>query len=145
MKAWIFQGKPERYPLQKKLEEGYQEIWLVTRYRDKMSKDDIVFFWSSGDRNIRGIYGWGAISEDKPRHYVNFGYGIEVIYKVRFVNHIPISKIQETGILNKNLILKMPVGTNFELTEKETREVIALIKECGEIAPSLTREGRDNE
>lgn len=145
MKAWIFQGKPARYPLKEKLIKGGEETWLVTRYKDQMSKDDIVLFWSSGSRDIRGIYGWGVIIEDTPMYYENWGYGIAVIYKERFNNHIPISKIEEKGVLKNNLILKMPIGTNFELTEKETNDVIALIKECGEPEPSFIMEGHNND
>jgi hypothetical protein len=142
LKAWIFQGKPERYPLQKKLIERHEETWLVTRFREKMSKDDIVLLWSSGERDIRGLYGWGVITENSPNYYENWGYGVAITYKVRFKNHISISKIEEKGILKENLIMKMPIGTNFELTKDETNAVLTLIRECGETAPSLTMEGK---
>ena len=144
MKTWIFQGKPERYPLEKKLIQGNEETWLVTRFREKMSKDDIVLFWSSGDRKIRGLYGWGVILEDAPTYYEGWGYGITVIYKIRFKKHISVSTIEGKGVLNDNLILKMPIGTNFELTEKETKDVFDLIENCGEKAPSGKKEGQNN-
>lgn len=144
MKTWIFQGKPERYPLKEKLVEGNRETWLVSRYKDEVSKDDIVLFWSSGDETVRGLYGWGVVTEDSVQYYDDWGYGIEVLYKVRFKSHIGINKIRESQILNDNVLLKMPIGTNFKISAHEYKNLGNLLKSLGETAPPIPSGDQDN-
>lgn len=144
MKAWVFQGKPERYPLKENLVENNRETWLVSRYKDEISKDDIVLFWSSGNENIRGLYGWGMITQNHVQYYDNWGYGIEVFYKVKFKKHIGIKQIRESGVLNNNVLLKMPIGTNFKISDNEYHKLCEFIKSVGEIAPPNLNGGQDN-
>ena len=63
MKAWIFQGKPSRYDVAKKIEPGKREDWTANRSHEAMMPGDIVFFWRAGEKEPekRGIYGWGTI------------------------------------------------------------------------------------
>jgi hypothetical protein len=135
MKVWIFQGKPERYPLQDKLVPGQKETWLVSRYRNDMSKDDVVLFWSSGDETIRGLYGWGKITQDKAQYFDEWGYGIEVLYLERFNPHISIEKVRKSGVLNDNALLKMPIGTNFKVSNDEYDSLSKFIESLDHKAP----------
>ena len=144
MKSWIFQGKPERYPLKEKLVKGNRETWLVSRYKDEISKGDIVLFWSSGDAIIRGLYGWGEVTQDSVQYYDGWGYGIEVLYKVRFKSHIGINQVRKSGILNDNVLLKMPIGTNFRISALELKNLCKLITNLGETAPPVPSGGQDN-
>ncbi|NOX91321.1 MAG: EVE domain-containing protein [Gammaproteobacteria bacterium] len=145
MRSWIFQGKPERYPLKEKLVKDNRETWLVSRYKDEISKGDIVLFWSSGNENIRGLYGWGLITQNSVQYYDDWGYGIEVLYKVRFKNHIGINQIRKSGILNNNVLLRMPIGTNFKISVNEYQELSNLLQNLGETAPPVLNGGQDNE
>jgi EVE domain len=135
MKAWIFQGKPERYDLRAELQEGKTETWLVTRYREKMAKEDIVYFWRSGSRDERGLYGWGHIISEAARFYKDWGWGIDAQYLVRFNPHINVSVIEEDGVLKNNLLLRMAIGTNFELTNEEANSLAKLIRTKGQHSP----------
>lgn len=135
MKAWIFQGKPERYPLQEKLVVGQKETWLVSRFRGEMSKDDIVLFWSSGDESARGLYGWGIITQESANYFEDWGYGIEVLYKERFKEHVGVAQIRESKVLDNNLLLKMPIGTNFKLSESEYIALSTFLISKGHNAP----------
>lgn len=124
---WIFQAIPKRYDLRKEMKEGHTETWLVTRYRDEMSRGDIVFFWLAGPSEIRGLYGWGQIIGKKPKYFENWGYGIEVKYKKVFPTHISSSKLQKLPNLSKHVIFKMAVGTNFNLTDRQADEIKNII------------------
>jgi len=136
MAAWIFQARPERYKLEEKLQVDTTETWLVTRYRKEMSRGDIVFFWRAGDRQERGLYGWGRIIDDEATNYKGWGWGIKVVYSCRFENFIPVDEIEREGILDNNLILRMPAGTNFKVTDEELRQLSEMIQLRGEEVPS---------
>lgn len=127
MKVWIFQGKPERYSLREKLVPGEKETWLVSRYRNEMSMNDVVLFWSSGNEVIRGFYGWGQITQDKAQYFDEWGYGVEVLYQARFDPHISIDDVRKSGILNDNTLLKMPIGTNFKVSKNEYDSLLKFI------------------
>lgn len=141
MKAWIFQGKPERYPLQDKLVVGQKETWLVSRYRDEITKDDIVLFWSSGDESIRGLYGWGIVTQEGAKYFEDWGYGIEVLYTERFEKHVGITQIRESKVLNNNALLKMPIGTNFKLSKDEYDALSKFLISKGRNAPPALKVG----
>ena len=135
MKTWIFQGKPERYDLKTQLQVGKIETWLVTRYREQMQKGCIVYLWRSGDRDERGLYGWGRIISKEAKYYTDWGWGIDVEYVVRFNPIISISTIEEHGLLKNNLLLRMPIGTNFELSAEEANQLAELIRAKGQQGP----------
>ena len=135
MAAWIFQARPERYPLEDKIEVGNVETWLVTRYRKAMNKGDLVFFWRAGKRNKRGLYGWGCISDDAAINHEGWGRGRSVTYRCKFKEFIPVDVIEREGILDDNLILRMPVGTNFPVSDEELRDLARMITQRGEQTP----------
>lgn len=135
MNAWIFQGKPERYDLKTEFNAGQNETWLVTRYHEKMGQGDIVFFWRSGARAERGLYGWGRISSAKAKLYDDWGWGIDVDYVERFAPPINVDEVKASGALEGNLLFRMPIGTNFELTDDEFSRLCGLIQNNGLRSP----------
>jgi hypothetical protein len=145
MKVWVFQGKPERYPLNEKLVVDNRETWLVSRFKDEISKGDIVLFWSSGKESVRGLYGWGLITQDAVQYYDGWGFGIEILYKVKFKNHVGIDQVRESTVLDNNVLLKMPIGTNFRISPQEYRGLRELFKKLGEIVPPALNGGNGNE
>ena len=116
---WIFQALPQRYPLSEKLVENHIEMWLVTRYKDEMKVGDKVYFWQAGKPDKRGIYGKGEIISE-PKFYSDWGYGIKVKYTKRLNNHINVHTIKKQEKLKSHVIIKMPIGTNFKLSDSET-------------------------
>jgi hypothetical protein len=134
MRAWIFQAKPEQYEI-KDIREDQEETWLVTRYRREMGRGDIVFFWRAGDRSERGIYGWGNIVEGEAREIEGWGYGIRVEYRRRFHDFVSVDDLERAGVLTDNLIFRMPIGTNFRVSEEELEELAELIRRKGEKPP----------
>lgn len=128
-RAWIFQAIPERYDLRKKMEASHSETWLVTRYREEMSKGDVVYFWLAGDETTRGVYGWGKIISSEARYYPGWGYGIDVKYEQVFKTHIPSSKLREYRALTTHPLFRMPIGTNFKLTREQDKDIKGAIKE----------------
>jgi hypothetical protein len=140
MQAWIFQAKPEQYEI-KNIRENQEETWLVTRYRREMGQGDIVFFWRAGDRQERGIYGWGQILDGEPREIDNWGYGVRVEYRHRFDHFISVDELEQAGVLAENLILRMPIGTNFRVSREELAELARLIDSKGEEPPIPPKTG----
>jgi predicted RNA-binding protein with PUA-like domain len=134
MRAWIFQAKPEQYEI-KNIRENEEETWLVTRYRREMGQGDIVFFWRAGNREERGIYGWGNIVDREPREIDDWGYGVRVEYRRRFGKFISVDDLENEGVLSDNLILRMPIGTNFRVSQEELEELARLIRGKGEQPP----------
>jgi pyruvate formate-lyase/glycerol dehydratase family glycyl radical enzyme len=128
-KVWVFQAIPKRYDLRTKMEANHIETWLVTRYREEMSKGDVVYFWLAGDETTRGIYGWGKIVSSEARYYPDWGYGIDVKYEKVYEHHIPSSKLGEYSALTTHPLFRMPIGTNFKLTKQQNEVIKYAIKE----------------
>jgi hypothetical protein len=134
MSSFIFQGVPERYDLRHKLKVGYEVSWVASRYRKDMHKDDIVYFWLGGDREYRGIYGWGVISSELPFLDDQGIYRIKVEYRKNFLDHDPPAfvssdKINQDPVLQDLLIIRMPIGTNFLLTDSQDQALRTIISE----------------
>ena len=100
MSTWIFQGHPSRYDVADPtvFAAGGTEVWLVSRYRDRMEPGDIVYMWRAGDVAGRGLYGWGT-TQGKPDYYDNWGWGISIAYTTRFPHHIPSTVLQNDPAL----------------------------------------------
>jgi hypothetical protein len=144
MNVFIFQARPDRYDLRDddKLVPGQFETWYATRYRSRMSPGDIVLFWLSGNKDIRGLYGWGELTS-KPHLEDNWdSYGVDVVYREKFKHHIPISKIMSNEVLANLLVVRAAQATNFLIEDHEKRELQRLINDCGENPPKM---GVDNE
>lgn len=130
--SFIFQAIPDRYDLRTELREGKSAAWVASRYRNQMSRGDIVYLWQGGDIKSRGIYGWGVISSDDPKQDVEGTYRIAVTYKKCFLDNEPplflgLEDIHSKSSLSNMLIMRMPIGTNFILTPEEDAALRQLI------------------
>lgn len=134
---WIFQAIPKRYDLREKMKEGEREVWLVSRYRNQMKAGDIVFMWLAGRPEIRGLYGWGRITEKEPKYYEDWGHGIEISYERFFQEHVPSDLIKALPEFSGHMLLKMPMGTNFAIDDQQFTALVGLIEETlgSEAAP----------
>jgi hypothetical protein len=97
-----------------------------------MKKEDTVYFWRGGDREHRGIYGWGSIIDDSPSLDNQGIYRVRVEYRKNFLDHDPpifisSNEIDKQPSLQDLLILRMPIGTNFLLTETQEQAIRSLI------------------
>ncbi len=107
-----------------------------------MNPGDIVFFWMAGDEHFRGLYGWGNIVSTP---YIKPGWdshGIDVIYKCKFKKPILARSVRENKELADMLIFRAPQATNFLLETSQANRLNRLIRDRGEIAPSLEEVGR---
>lgn len=125
--AWIFQAVPKRYDLRTELKANETEKWLVTRYGRQMRRGDAVYFWLAGKKSIRGIYGWGHLVGSETEYRPDWGDGIDVKCEQVFPEHISAEDVQAGAQMSQHLLFRMAVGTNFELTDAQNRELKSLI------------------
>jgi hypothetical protein len=52
--------------------------------------------------------------------------------------------VRESGILNNNVIVKMPIGTNFKILPHEYSRLCKFINDLGETAPPVLSGGQEN-
>jgi hypothetical protein len=129
--SFIFQAVPSRYDLRSELIPGRRVSWLASRYLEQMVQGEIVYFWLAGEAETRGLYGWGAISGPAPQA-VGSEYRIEVEYLCNFLDrqpprHISAALVAKESALRNMLILRMPIGTNFLLSQREDAALRTLI------------------
>ena len=136
--SFIFQAVPDRYDLGDELRAGRRVSWVASRYRNRMKKGEVVYFWQAGDPISRGLYGWGVIVGDEPQLRKGAGYRVDVEYVRDFAQdapegHIPSDRIRQDPALHDHLIFRMPIGTNFVLSDEEDQAIRTII--AGEIGP----------
>jgi predicted RNA-binding protein with PUA-like domain len=119
MNAWIFQSKPSQTDLRTELRVGAVDQWMATRYRSEMRDGDVVYFWLAGNANIRGVYGRGRIVGEPFRDRDGTPV-INVKVEKRFAEPLGVSKIREDEKLQELDILRVPIGTNFRLSQEES-------------------------
>jgi EVE domain len=127
MNTWLFQSVPEHFDLREGLREGKADTWRVSRYRSQIKPGDTVLFWMGGPPEVRGMYGWGEIT-DSPRYDPNDEqFGVKLVYRRRFDRPLLASEIRKIGKLDQMLIFRAPFGTNFQLTEDEVETIRRLL------------------
>ncbi len=131
--SFIFQSRPIRYDLRKVLVPGQRVAWVASRYRDFMHPGQTVYLWLSGERGIRGIYGWGEITGERPEPDRSGIFRVQVTYRRNFLNHssrqhLSVDEIKADDVLASMLILRLPMGTNFLLSDQEDHALRGLIK-----------------
>jgi hypothetical protein len=135
--VFVFQSVPDRFDLRTELRPGSRDTWYATRYRNEMHPGDLVFFWMAGDDRFRGLYGWGLLAS-KP--YVKSGWdshGVDVTYKEKFSKAISAKSIRDDPKLAEMLIFRAPQATNFLLSSDQAKRLVKLVKERGEVAPTI--------
>jgi hypothetical protein len=141
--VFLFQSVPDRYDLRRKLAPGKTDTWYATRYRNEMHPDDVVFFWLAGDRQFRGLYGWGRIASDP---YLKAGWdshGIDVHYEEKFKIPLLATAIEDDPVLASMLIFRAPQATNFLLSPQQATRLVQLLRDHGEVPPRITEAGNE--
>ena len=130
MKAWIFQGRPSRYDVAEELKPGKYEEWVASAGYREMQPGDVVFFWraSEGEPQRRGLYGWGKIVEE-PNVDKNSGNWVRVQYKCNFPKFISYNALAENTVVATHQLFRMPIGTNFSVSEEQLQELLKEIKD----------------
>jgi hypothetical protein len=131
--SFIFQSKPILYDLRKRLIPGQRVAWIASRYREFMILGEVVYLWLAGEPAVRGIYGWGEITGDRPEPDRDGSFRVEVTYRRAFLEHpseqhLTVDEIRSDEVLASLLILRSPTGTNFLLTQAEDQALRRLIK-----------------
>lgn len=129
MNYWIFQSVPDRFDLQdpKNLVDGRRITWLASRYRDRMAPGDLVFFWMAGEKEIRGIYGWGRLASGAYEDAEDKAFAVDAICERRLLHHLPVGQIMDHPVLRNMLIMRAPQATNFLLTSAEADALTGMI------------------
>jgi hypothetical protein len=137
MSVFMFQSVSDRYDLRETLRPAKVDTWYATRYRTVMRPGDLVFFWMAGAEHVRGLYGWGRITSD-PYLKTNWeGHGVDVRYEARFSQPILARLLREDAVLQDMLIFRAPQATNFLLSEDQASRIVDIVREHGEMAPSI--------
>jgi len=115
-----------------------------------MRVGEVVYFWLSGERSLRGIYGWGRITGDHPEPDHNQIFRIQVTYFRNFLDHhsrqhISVDEIEADDVLSAMVILRLPMGTNFLLRADEDDALRRLIrrKYGDDWVPPVTKNGTE--
>lgn len=137
MSILIFQSVPERFDLRTGIVVGKRDAWLASRYRGEMHSGTPVFFWMGGDEYIRGAYGWGTIASEPYIKTDWNGYGVDVIYEVKFSNPVLARTLRADRILANMLIFRAPQATNFILSKEEAARFVDLVEASGERVPPV--------
>ena len=129
MNFWIFQAKPERYDLRdpNRFAPDKEEKWLATRYRTRMKPGDLVYLWLAGPREIRGVYGWGRLTTTPFPMNSEYRVGVKyegVLLKSEFVSF---DKIMSIPDLHDLTIVRLAIGTNFRINQREAALIAGLI------------------
>jgi hypothetical protein len=130
-RVWLFQANPDFWNLAEQLEHrsvGDSETWLVTRYRDEMEPGQPVVLWQSGED--AGIYALGElIDEAFERPTRDFWpdreergvteWAVQFVYTQILDRPIPKAELLANPILKEMSVIRMPPGTNFEVTSEQ--------------------------
>ena len=139
---WIFQGNPKKFNLKSALSSLTSITWLVNRHKDKISKDDLVYFWQSGEQS--GIIGSGIVLSEPiqieiPDEELSFILDDDLFKGEQLRVFVDILEFLEKPLLRSTLIddvhlrnlsiLKSCQGTNFLVRPLEARYIDQLIVE----------------
>lgn len=140
--SWIFQANPKIFDIEGAIAELTEMNWKVNRYRDRIHAGDTVYIWEAGgDAGIVAVgkilsnpaliedsesekkfYRPDAAKENQEEQYIGVHISIEEletrIKRRNLLNHPAVSSMQ---------ILMHPQGTNFILTDKESKVLEDLI------------------
>ena len=129
MNTWIFQGNPNDFNIDQYLQRTEDiHFWSVRypKYQNKLKIGDAIYFWRSkgSKNNISGIIALGIVSEEcKPRpEYSDIKVGIN-LQEIRLQPQngmITLELIKSDPILSQMQLIKVRVGVNFLLNEKES-------------------------
>jgi hypothetical protein len=143
MNYWIFKANPEHYRIDARLQDPYPHIiWAVTRYHERIQKDDTVFIWRAGTpRGICAVMLIDACPYEPTPEDLNDGYELpasstapvpEHWAKGHLINRFPII---ETNVIKKipglelfSFFSAFQQATNFTLTRPEGSILLEFIE-----------------
>jgi predicted HNH restriction endonuclease len=151
LRTWIFQGNPEIFDIDGYLSKAVQEIsWRVARYADEIGVGDAVYIWKSqgGDKENAGIIAECEVVE-QPRSQLEdpialpfwkdheeLGEAVRTWLKlIRVANKKEVLKrewLRDDSVLQNLLILRQAAGTNFPVSEAESRRLKVLWSKVGQ-------------
>lgn len=152
MRTWIFQGNPEIFDIDGYLSEAVEEIsWRVARYADEIGVGDTVYIWKSqgADKQNAGIIAECEVIEqprsqlDDPVAQPFWKPSVEEsgeafrtrLRLLRVANKREVLKrdwLRDDSVLQSLLILRQAAGTNFPVTEAESRRLRVLWSKVGQ-------------
>jgi len=132
--ALIFQSKPSIYPLKTKLKVDLEVGWKASRYRPFMKRGEIVYYWSAGKRDERGIYGWGEITSAASFIDSKNTSRVAVTCRKILPKHINISILLDDPALKDLQIIRSAMGTNFLITDDENDALKTLIESLFDVS-----------
>jgi hypothetical protein len=151
LRTWIFQGNPEIFDIDGYLSKAVQEIsWRVARYADEIGVGDAVYIWKSqgGDKEQAGIVAECEVAElartqlEDPFALPFWKLGEEAgealrtrLRLLRVANKREVLKrewLRDDSVLQNLLILRQAAGTNFPVTEAESRRLKVLWSKVGQ-------------
>ena len=136
-KSWVFQANPTIFDIEGAIAALTRMRWTIRKYKDRIRKGDVVFFWMSGQRS--GCVGRGVIvtdpqamaelAEEQPFHRNSEEIGDTNATRVELeITHRclpPISRVSllDDPVLKNMQVLRIAQGTHFPLTEAEATEL----------------------
>jgi len=139
---WIFQGNPDIFDIDTYLTNKKNITWTVSRYKDQIEEGDKVLFWKSGVK--AGVYAVGTVThgasrsvrEDSPEFWKTksndnneHDFRCRLSIDQQFIeNPILRSEILKHDWAAGISIIKNAQGSNFELSEIEYKNIIALLR-----------------
>ena len=152
MQTWIFQANPDRFDIDRFLDEGPDETtWLVTRQGQQMQIGDQVFIWRSAGkgRADSGVIAecrmietprdqtddpserrfWGDPSEaDTERLRVR----LRILRVAQKKNMLQKSWLQDDPVASELTILKQANATNYLVPEEQARRLNEMWRVAGQ-------------
>lgn len=128
MNYFIFQSIPGQFNFPLNIREQQAFPWLASRFYGHMAPGDVVFYWIGGPSNIRGIYGWGHITAPPIQAKPGDPHNVQVYCDKLLSQHIGIEQIRRNPKLSNLMILKLPLGTNFQINHDEARSLAAMMQ-----------------
>jgi len=138
-RTWIFQSNPDRYDIDRALEELDEIQWRVPQYTYHIHPGDDVVIWRSGDE--AGIVGIGKIltsptvTTPNPKESTYYPEGLDaddpeqcratrVNLRVRPVEHVPKEAVLEMAPLRDHRIIMASWGTVFPLSGDQWKALV---------------------
>lgn len=147
MTTWIFQGNPDRFKVNKYLNEHNHIYWTVSRpvHQDRVKVGDTVFIWrAKGKTDLTpGVVGMGTIVEscqsesiiadneslrvdlwtDEDRKKDEMKAGINLIEKrlTELDGMLTLNDLRQDPILSQMQVITFRVGSNFPLSEQQAK------------------------
>jgi predicted RNA-binding protein with PUA-like domain len=139
MSYWLFQSNPKYYRIFDALKEREELPWLVTRHSKEIQIGDGVLVWIGG--KDAGIYAIAQVIESPQvlETIADRDYWLDrekiapekLRVRISFIRKLigqPLRKIElkQDRLLKNLLVMRVPHGTNFRVTNEEWQRIYQL-------------------